>query len=90
MRTNKWKTVIIKSREFRRLRKNLRTILKLVYNTEINRLIKLGRIYTEKLPSLTSSEWKRKSNIIRLRNNLLHDLHRSVLTCSMGSFCVSR
>ena len=89
MKSDKWKAIVIKDARLRKVRKNLRELLKLAIKSDIDRLNKLRHLYMDK-DRLTPSQWKRKVSFSRAVNDLLHLESRSMLKCSEGSWCMSR
>ncbi|MFX0036301.1 MAG: hypothetical protein ACFE9I_11765 [Candidatus Hermodarchaeota archaeon] len=71
MKSQKWKIIVIKDPQLRRVRTNLRVILKEAIQSELRRLGYLMDLYSRK-KVLTSSQEKRESMLIKISNNLLH------------------
>ena len=90
MKTDKWKIVINKNPNLRRLRKNLRTVIKLAVYDERRHLRHIRRLYLEKIPNLTPSQKKRNNNLLRLSNELSEAYDQSILRCLCGAYCLSR
>lgn len=89
MKTDKWKAIVIKDAQLRRIRKNLRTLLKLAIDKEVARLRELKHLYWDK-DGLTPSQRRREVSIDRAVNKFLRLKGRSMLNCSEGSLCMSR
>lgn len=91
MKSDKWKAIVISDTRLRKIRKNLRLLLKLAVENEFNRLKSLENLYRSKRLSIgiTASQWKREVSLSRAVNKLLQLKHRSNLQCSEGSLCVS-
>jgi len=89
MKSLKIKKVILKNPHLRRLRKNLRIVLRLAIQDKIRRLGKLEDLYLEKskLRKLTPSQKKRQSQIIQLGDRLMRLERKSCITCN-ENFCV--
>ena len=88
MKSKKIRKVILKAPELRRVRDNLRIILKLTINEELTRLQKLRILYRNK-NYLTPSQQKRRSQLSREWNKLYHRFNKSTLQCSNGAGCIS-
>ena len=98
MRAQKWKTIIIKDSNLRRVRTSLRVILKEAIRSELKRLGQLEDLYRSKRilyiekginRRLTLSQRKREITLAEKSDNLMQAWSRSILNCSMGSSCVS-
>ncbi len=91
MKSDKWKAIIIKDAQLRKIRKNLRVLLKSAIDIEISRLRGLENLYRKKRISsnLTPSQWKREITLSRMSNRLDQARYRSILQCTFGSMCIS-
>ena len=88
MKSKKIRKVTLKSPELRRIRDNLRIILKLVIKDKLSRLSRLETLYFSK-KNLTPSQQKRKSQLSKEWNKLYHRFNKSTLQCSNGAGCIS-
>ncbi len=88
MKSKKPRLIVLKDPKLRKIRTNLRTILKLAYYDESDRLSRLGDLYREK-DTLTPSQQKRESQLVRKNNALMTAYDRSILKCSLGAACNS-
>ena len=98
MRSQKWKNIIIKDSNLRRVRTGLRVIPKEAIRSELRRLGQIENLYRNKRVlyiekgidrRLTTSQDKRDNMLIEKSNELLQAWTRSILNCSMGSSCIS-
>lgn len=89
MKSKKWKIIRIRTPQLRKLRTNLRTILRLAISDELKRLRELRSLYIDNLPNLTPSQRKRNNYLSNLSNNLLTTYRKSILNCSCGTPCES-
>jgi len=92
MKTDKWKVIVIKDPRLRRARKSFRTLLRLAYLTEKERLRQLQDLYRQmdiKGRKLTPSQRRREIMLSRLKDELSSAYSSSILWCSMGSLCES-
>ena len=91
MKSKKPRLIVLKDPNLRKIRENLRTILKLAYDDEWERLYKLAHLYLEKdvQKDLTPSQRRREAQLDRGRNKLYHTFKDSILQCSLGAACKS-
>ncbi len=90
MKSKKWKVIRIKNPQLRRLRKNLRTVLKLAVSDELKRLDLLWDFYFDRFSVLTPSQIKRKDSLRTMGKDLSSASSDSILNCSYGTGCVSK
>ncbi|KKM04849.1 hypothetical protein LCGC14_1760090 [marine sediment metagenome] len=88
MKSKKPRLIVLKDPKLRKIRANLRTILKLAYNDERIRIRDLEHLYTER-ETLTPSQQKRDIQLGRMNNELYHAFNDSILRCSLGAACNS-
>ncbi len=88
MKSKKPRLIVLKDPKLRKIRTNLRIILKLAYYSESKRLDRLEDLYFEK-NTLTPSQQKRKSELIRMNNALMTAYNNSILQCNLGAACDS-
>jgi len=88
MKSKKPRLIILKDPKLRKIRENLRIILKLAYLDESKRLDRLEDLYIEK-NTLTPSQQKRDIQLGRMNNNLMTAYDNSILKCSLGAACSS-
>ena len=86
MKSKKIHKVILKNPRLRQIRNNLRTVLKLAINKELDRLEHLKGLYVFK-KKLTPSQKKRRSQIWGKWNSLYHRYRQSTLQCACGAAC---
>jgi hypothetical protein len=82
------KTSKLKDPRLRRIRKNLRELLILVINDEIDRLSKLEDLYLNKLlkrKTFTASQWKRSEFLTHKAMELHRALYNSICICASGT-----
>ena len=91
MKSKKPRLIVLKDPKLRKIRENLRIILKLAYYNERERLRNLAHLYIEKniRKGLTPSQQKRNSELVRKNNKLMTAFQGSILTCSLGAACSS-
>lgn len=91
MRSMKWKVIIIKDSHLRKIRRVLRTLVKLAIHTQFEYLRKLRSLHRNRriLGKQTPSQWKREVALSRMIDDLLQVKTNSILRCSMGSACKS-
>jgi len=89
MKSKKIRIVKLKDPKLRRIRKNLRDIIKLAAKKEIRRLHEIQGIYLKKWKSKTPEERKKFSEYSRKGNKLMSALSDSIIQCSSGASCVS-
>lgn len=89
MRSKEWKIIIVKDLRLRKIRKNLRTLLRLALHTQYEKLRKLRSLHRNKriLGKQTPSQRRRQVALIKMIDNLLQADASSILGCSMGSAC---
>ena len=84
MKTREPRRIVIKNPQLKRVRKNLREILKLFYYDESKRLRELaGRCL------ITTSGRKEHNKLTRISAKLDHAYEKSILECSSGAMCTS-
>lgn len=88
MKSKKPRLIVLKDPKLRKIRENLRTILKLAYDDESKRLSQLTFLYLEK-NILTPSQEKRETQLIKMNDKLYHTFKDSILQCSLGAACNS-
>ena len=88
MKSKKIHKIVLKNPRLRRIRNNLRIMLKLAIEKELNRLDQLKGLYVFK-NKLTNSQKKRRSQIWGEWNRLYHRYQRSTLVCGMGAACTA-
>lgn len=88
MKTEKIRRIELKDPILRKIRKNLRDIIKLSVNTEINKL-QDEEIKLVKKAVLTIEEEERKRELSFKHNQLRHMLFNSIIQCSSGAACDS-
>lgn len=88
MKSKKTRLIALKDPKLRKIRENLRTILKLAYYSERERLRNLEHLYIER-DSLTPSQQKRNIQLGRMNNDLMTAYNHSILKCSLGAACNS-
>ncbi|KKN15375.1 hypothetical protein LCGC14_0986710 [marine sediment metagenome] len=88
MKSKKPRLIVLKDPKLRKARENLRTILKLAYYDERERLRNLNHLYFEK-DTLTPSQQKRDIQLGRMNNNLMTAFDNSILKCNLGAACNS-
>ncbi len=86
MKSKKIHKVILKNPHLRQIRNNLRTVLKLAINEELDRLGKFKRLYILK-KKLTPSQKKRWQCLSEKWNSLYHRYRQSTLQCACGAAC---
>ena len=91
MKSKEPRLIVLKDPKLRKIRENLRLILKLAYLDESKRLSCLEDLYREKYIQigLTPSQQKRKSQLIRKNNYLMTAYNNSILHCYLGAACSS-
>ena len=91
MRSKKVRKVILKTQKMKRVRNNLRVILKLTMKDELNRLRDLRGLYLHKdiKSGLTLSQQKRYDYVGGKYRTLYHRFLESTLQCGSGSACYS-
>ncbi|UCD02036.1 MAG: hypothetical protein JSV23_03155 [Promethearchaeota archaeon] len=91
MKSKKVCRVILRTPRMRRVRNNLRVILKLAVKSELNRLRHLESLYLHKKRrnGLTPSQQKRYSQVKRKRSRLYFRYIESTLQCGGSSACYS-
>lgn len=89
MKTNKWRQIKIKSLRLRIVRENLRRLLLLVIENEIDRLDRLEDIYRQKRIENKDvpSHWKRERHLYDEKERIINAWSHSILRCSEGSMC---
>ena len=88
MRSKKIHKIILESPSLRRVRNNLRIIIKFAVKEELLRLSELRRLYLYK-KNLTPSQKRRKTQLGKDWNNLYHCFIKSTLQCGSGAACVA-
>jgi len=88
MRSKKIRKVILISPALRRIRNNLRIIIKLAVKEELHKLSNLKGFYFRKA-KLTPSQQRRKAYLKRRWNRLYHNFVKSTLQCNCGAACTS-
>ena len=93
MKARKIKKVSFTSPKLRLIRKNFRQIFKLAYFDELERLMKMQRLYRKKYirqdSHLVPSQYSRWMSLSKRHDKLYHDYHDSILVCSSGATCTS-
>ncbi len=91
MKSKNVRRVILRTPRMKRVRNNLRVILKLAIKDELHQLSKINDIYHDKLikSHLTPSQRIRRDYIGGKYRNLYHRFIDSTLQCSGGSACYS-
>ena len=91
MKSKKPRLIALKDPRLRKIRTNLRIILKLAYIDESDRLSRLADLYREKniRKGLTPSQQKRETELIRINDKLYHTFNDSIIRCSLGALCNS-
>lgn len=91
MKTEKWKVIEIRNSSLRKLRLNLRTLIKLAIYNRISCLSRLENIYRDKriCGKHTSSQWRKEVNLHKMIEDIFQSRVHSILRCSMGSACKS-
>ena len=91
MKSKKPRLIILKDPRLRKIRTNLRIILKIAYLDESERLDRLSDLYIEKdvQKGLTPSQQRRETQLDRKDNELYHTYIKSILQCSLGAACSS-
>ncbi len=91
MKSKKPRLIVLKDPKLRKIRTNLRVVLKLAYLNESKRLDRLEDLYIEKdaQKGLTPSQQKRDIQLGRMNNNLMTVYDNSILKCSLGAACNS-
>ena len=89
MKTNKWKQIKIKDLKLRIIRENLRRLLELAVEAEVNRLGRLEDLYRQKRieNKQVPSHWKRELSISDKGEKIMNAWGHSILRCSEGSMC---
>jgi len=87
MKSKKPRLIVLKDPKLRKIRTNLRTIIKLAYYNERERLGCLADLYIQK--TLTPSQQKRRSELNRRNNDLMTAYNNSILQCKLGAGCSS-
>jgi len=88
MKTEKIRRIELKDPDLRRIRKNLRDIIKLAVTAKINKLQE-EEIKLVKKTVLTLEEKERKRELSFRHNQLRHLLSNSIIQCSTGAACDS-
>lgn len=88
MRSKKIHKIVLRTPCIRRVRNNLRIILKLAVKEELNKLSRLEDLQFKK-EKLTPSQQRRKGQLSRKCNELYHRFIRSTLQCNSGAACIS-
>ncbi|MFW9987612.1 MAG: hypothetical protein ACFFC3_03070 [Candidatus Odinarchaeota archaeon] len=88
MKSKKIRKVVLKTPNLRKIRNNLRIILKLAVKEELDKLYEREELYSNKR-YLTPSQQKRKSYLAEKWKALDISYHRSTLQCSSGAACIS-
>jgi len=87
-----WKIIRIKGSRLRNLRKNLRMVLCLAYQSEVRRLRKVNDLYRARRRlnmCLTPSQVRRECSLTRTSNELIQAYNKSILICSSVGNCES-
>lgn len=88
MKSKKIRKIILRTPSLKRVRNNLRIILKLAVEEELSRLSRLKTLYFKK-DRLTPSQRRRRGQLSRRWNNLYHCFIKSTLQCNCGAACIS-
>ncbi|UCC18568.1 MAG: hypothetical protein JSV62_10705 [Promethearchaeota archaeon] len=91
MKSNIPRKIVIKDSKLRKVRKNLREILKLAYFTEFEKWSNLDDIYREKHLNgkITLSQEKRWFFLSQQHDKLRAIYDKSILECNLGAACLS-
>jgi len=87
MKLKKPRLIVLKDPKLRKVRENLRIILRLAYLDESKRLSQLTDLYLQK--RLTPSQQNRETQLIRVNDKLYHTFNESILQCKLGAACDS-
>ena len=91
MKSKKVRRVILRTPKVKRVRNNLRVLLKLAIKDELSRLGKVKRLYLNKSfkNDLTPSQQRRYNRVSRKYKNLYFSFIESTLRCGCGAGCRS-
>ncbi len=91
MKSKEVRKVILRTSRMKRVRNNLRIVLKLAIKDELSSLAKLERLYRqkEKKDGLTLSQEKRYSYVVAKYRELSKRYNHSILRCGSGAACYS-
>lgn len=88
MKSKKVRIIKLKDPKLRRIRKNLRDIIKLAVKDEFRRQNKIARSYLGGGP-MTEEEDREFTKYSRESENLMFTLQKSIIQCSSGTQCDS-
>lgn len=89
MKSKKIRIIQLKDPQLRRVRKNLRDIIKLAVKDKIRRLDEIAMNILRKGRPMTPEEHKEFSKFSRKSDKLLNALSNSIIQCSSGAECDS-
>ncbi len=91
MKCKEPRSIVIKNLQLKRVRKNLRDVIKFAVLDKFRQHFKIDDIYREKhlRGNITSSQRKRWFFLSRQHSNLRGAYDRSILKCSTGAPCLS-